>query len=241
MRISVIIPAYNEEKYIGRCLEALKRQEYDKEYEIIVADNSSTDRTGDIAREFGAKVAYEAEKGISKALMRGVTEAEGEIFIFTDADSEAPPMWLKTIDDIFGENLELAAAGGPYCFYDAPAGVNKFMKKIIFPGWKVAANGILPCVNFAVRREAYHRVGGFNPKINWGQDIDISKRLKKSGGTLFETDIFVMTSFRRYSGGYENDVMAFANAVKELAVQLGRCYLAVNFGAEYEKPQKDIR
>jgi glycosyltransferase involved in cell wall biosynthesis len=64
MFISVVVPALNEEKYVGKCLSSLRAQSYPRElYEIIVVDNASTDRTAEIARGFGVKVVYESQRG----------------------------------------------------------------------------------------------------------------------------------------------------------------------------------
>jgi hydroxyacyl-ACP dehydratase HTD2-like protein with hotdog domain len=93
----------------------------------------------------------------------------------------------------------------------------------------------------AVKREVYEKIGGFNPVINWGQDIDLSKRLKQHGKVKFDTDITVVTSFRRYSGGYDQKPIAMAHAVKELCVQLTRCYMVTKKGKVYSKTQKEIR
>jgi glycosyltransferase involved in cell wall biosynthesis len=80
MLISVVIPALNEEKYIGRCLASLRAQTHPRElYEIIVVDNASTDRTSEIARGLGAQVVHEPRRGVGWARHRGAREARGEI------------------------------------------------------------------------------------------------------------------------------------------------------------------
>ena len=79
MFISVVVPALNEEKYIGHCLSSLRAQHYPRElYEIIVVDNASTDRTAEIARRFGLKVVFEPQRGVGRARHRGAQEARGE-------------------------------------------------------------------------------------------------------------------------------------------------------------------
>lgn len=240
-RFSVIIPAYNEEKYIGRCLESLKRQNYKGFFEIIVSNNASTDDTRKVSESYGVKVVDESHKGISYALRKGVSEAVGDILVFTDADTELPPDWIEKINKKFEEDMNLYAIGGPYLFYDADVAINFFVKQFVFRIYKTLAPTILPCVNMAVRKEVYDLVGGFNTEINWGQDIDLSKRIRKHGKIEFDPQNYVITSFRRYSGGHETKIIAAAHAVKELSVQLTRCFLVVNRGKIYSKTQKEIR
>jgi glycosyltransferase involved in cell wall biosynthesis len=240
-RFTVVIPAYNEANYIGRCLESLKTQDYAGFWEVIVANNASTDRTREVAESYGFTVVDESQKGISYALRRGCAEAKGDIFLFTDADTQLPSDWISNINAKFNNDPELVAIGGPYLFYDADIAVNFLVKEFIFRIYKKIAPSILPCANMAVKKEVYEKIGGFNPIINWGQDIDLSKRLKSEGKVKFDTDITVVTSFRRYSGGYDRKPIAMAHAVKELCVQLTRCYLVTKKGKIYSKTQREIR
>ena len=86
MRVSVVIPAYNEEALIYRTLESLRKQDYQGDIETIVVDNKSTDGTARVAKALGATVVREERKGYIYALMCGFEHATGEILITTDAD-----------------------------------------------------------------------------------------------------------------------------------------------------------
>ena len=101
-KISVIVPAYNEEKLIGRCVEALKKQTYPQDqYEIIVVDNGSKDRTAAIAKEAGAHVyTYTKIQGCAASRNFGSTQAKGNIFAFTDGDSMPEQDWLEKIAEL---------------------------------------------------------------------------------------------------------------------------------------------
>jgi 1,2-diacylglycerol 3-alpha-glucosyltransferase len=85
--VSIIIPALNEEKYIEKTLKSVRRQTYPK-IEVIVVDNGSTDRTGEIAKKYANKVIVEEKRGIGIARNRGAKEAKGDILLFLDADTE---------------------------------------------------------------------------------------------------------------------------------------------------------
>jgi cellulose synthase/poly-beta-1,6-N-acetylglucosamine synthase-like glycosyltransferase len=102
-RVSIIIPARNEEKNIGRLLNSLHNQDYPgSAFEIIVIDDDSIDRTADIVRQFpGVRLVSLKEDGINaykkRAIETGIAMASGEIVITTDADCEVPPHWLETV------------------------------------------------------------------------------------------------------------------------------------------------
>ncbi len=233
---SIIIPAFNEENWIAHCLKSLKKQDYRGDFEIIVVDNASSDKTSQIANKLGAKVFFEPRKGISNALIKGVKAAQGEIFAFIDSDTIANPNWLEKINKIFEEDEKVVAAGGPYSFYDANFFINFFTRRIVVPlyrkilyqRWKG-----LPGANMAVKEDAYKKSGGFNPQMNFGQDLELSRRLAKFGKVVFDYSLSVKTSFRRYNG-------SLAKSIKELSIQIYKCHKIVTRNKIYPA-QKDIR
>src|SRR3989304_2760272 len=110
--ISVVVPAYNEEQYISSCLAAISNQDFRSSYEIIVVDNSSEDRTAEIARSFGARVLTETRRTAAAARRRGFAEARGDIIATTDADTLVPTNWLSHIHCAFQATPGLVAFGG---------------------------------------------------------------------------------------------------------------------------------
>ena len=110
--ISVVIPAYNEAKYLPKCLESIIKQTFNN-YEIIVVDNNSTDNTAWIARSFGARVVKEKIQGMIPARERGFREAKAEIIARTDADTVVTKDWLEKIFRTFQTNPEVIALSGP--------------------------------------------------------------------------------------------------------------------------------
>ena len=112
--ISVIVPAHNGEKYIAKCLEALGKSSY-KSYEIIVADDASTDNSADVCRSFGAKViSLQSRSGPSSARNAGVREASGDIILFIDADVVASQETVGRVATTFQDNPDVAAVFGSY-------------------------------------------------------------------------------------------------------------------------------
>jgi peptidoglycan/xylan/chitin deacetylase (PgdA/CDA1 family) len=219
MRFSVIIPALDEELFIGACLDSLRRQDYDGSYEVIVVDNGSRDRTSEIAGQHGARVFQEPTPGATHALIKGCAEASGEILVFTDADTEVPSDWLSRLDRHFAGDPGLAAVGGPWVFTDSGFLGNFVSRRIALPFYCrffFPAARSLSSVNMAVRRDAYQRSGGFAPQHGWGYDSELCKRLVKCGDVVFDRSLFVSTSFRRFGGTCCIPLVQSFHLVKEL-------------------------
>jgi peptidoglycan/xylan/chitin deacetylase (PgdA/CDA1 family)/GT2 family glycosyltransferase len=204
--VSVVIPAYNEENYLLSCLESIKKQDYVGEYEVIVVDNASTDNTAKIALDWGAKVAYESKRSPACARQKGAEVATGELIAFIDADTQAPAHWLSTLVSRLVREPETAVISGPYAYYDA----GKFTKITSYFGnffsiitdhlFRKAFNkgGAIWGCNFAVRRSAFWEVGGFDTNIKfYGEEYELSLRLKKAGKGGIIPRLFVLTSARR--------------------------------------------
>ena len=118
MKISVIIPAYNEAKYLGACLESIERQRVTEVCEVIVVDNGSTDATVKIAEKFsGVRIISELRKGVNKARERGRLSAIGDILAYLDADTIVPEGWFEQIVERFGRDERLVCISGPYRYY----------------------------------------------------------------------------------------------------------------------------
>ena len=116
--VSIVIPAYNEEQNIAWTLESIKLQDYQGKTELIVVDNNSTDRTGEIAKDFGAQVLLEKNKGTRFAYQKGMSEAKGEVILVTNADSIVPKNWVSSIIAVFQQDPEIVGVGTKVGFYD---------------------------------------------------------------------------------------------------------------------------
>jgi len=204
-KISVIVPAYNEENYLSACLTSLKKQQFSGGYEIIVVDNNSVDKTAQIARDFGCKVIFELKKGAGATRQAGCAVSLGEIIAFTDADTVVPENWLSTIATEFEKDKNLAAFGGLYflssgsiftrlvvSFFVYPA---HFLDKLYNNGWNLSG------ANFAVRKTCFLKTGGFNVNLQINEEYDISQRIRKFGKVKLAPYFLVKTSGRGYEYG----------------------------------------
>ena len=206
VKISVIIPARNEEKYIEFCINSVKSQNF-KDYEIIVVDNGSTDKTSEIAKKLGAKVVFEPRVGLPRARETGRRAANGEILLYIDADTIIPPSHLSKVSEFFANHSEAVATTNPYTFYDGNWKTNIFIWfvfKFTFPlyHWLLGAFKLPQFVlggSFAVRKYILEKTGGFNTNLTfYGEDADISIRISKQGLIAFLPGLRTSTSARRY-------------------------------------------
>lgn len=180
MKISVIIPAFNEERLISETLRQVKaataafaRRAW--ETEIIVCDNNSTDGTAELARAGGAVVVFELVNQIARARNRGAATAVGDWLIFVDADSHpSVELFIEVADQIQGGRC---LAGGCTVRLEGhyPVGdlISRLWNSISRVG-KLLAGSFIFC-----EATAFRQVEGFNNELFAAEEIDLSRRLKQ--------------------------------------------------------------
>lgn len=209
MTISVIVCAHNEERFVAACLYSLLAQSRRPD-EIILINNASDDATGIIARGIpGVRVIDERRKGLVVARERGRLEASGDLLVYVDADCRAPLMWLDKIERRFRETPALLALSGNYRFYDWDWWGRTLLRAYDFtlgPATHILVKYVLRIGvvfyggNFAVRRDALDRIGGFDTRIEFhGEDTNLGRRLSAIGNVELRYDCFLFTSARRYN------------------------------------------
>ena len=209
MKLSIVIPAHNEQAYIAACLESVGAEisRNPCEAEVIVVNNASSDNTGEIARAFsGVLVVDEPKKGLSRARNTGFLHSTGDIIANVDADMILPRGWVKTVLDEFRLNENLVALSGPVIHYDLP-GTTRVLVRIYYLAavgvhfiyHRVLRKGaVLQGGNFVVRRSALERVGGFDERFEfYGEDTDIGWRLGRLGDVKFTSRLPMYASGRR--------------------------------------------
>ena len=180
MKLSIVVPAFNEEKLIAQSLAAIgtaaaafARRGWDAE--LIVCDNNSTDRTAAIAREAGATVVFEPVNQISRARNAGAAQARGDWMVFVDADSWPTP---ELFDDA-AQAIERGdcLAGGAAVSYDT----ERLDVRIPLAMWnavsrlmKWAAGSFMFC-----EAAAFREVGAFSETLYAAEEVDLFRRLKK--------------------------------------------------------------
>lgn len=217
MKVSIIIPAYNEEESIERTIKSLLNQSY-KDFEIVVVDNNSKDKTREIASKY-VKTVTESRQGYIFAVMRGVQETSGEILTICDADSIYPKKWLEKMMKSF-KKKSVVATYGTAMFYDT----GKFMvfaSLILYTMFlwfsKFLSLDNTAGFNFLFTRDSYLKTGGYDPNWKWGSpDIDLGRRLKKFGKIKLR-NVVVMTSARRFKkGGFIKTTKMFISMWRQM-------------------------
>ena len=177
--VSVVINVFNAEPYLAEAIDSVLAQTY-QDFELIVVDDGSTDRTGDVARGYGDKLRYERQEngGIGSARNRGIGLAQGEFFAFLDADDRYVPDKLERQLAAFGEDPSLEMVFGH---------VREFLSPDLDPD--IAARIRPPVENapwrmtnlMLVRREAYFRAGPFSETLKVGVGVDWYARATEAG------------------------------------------------------------
>ena len=227
--ISIVIPAFNEEQLLPQCLKSLQNQDYTGDYEIIVADNGSTDDTRKIARQFGARVISCSRKGPIYARQAGASAACGDIIVQADADTLYPEDWLSRIARHFSTHPESAALAGRYVYRSDPywAKLEYFLRHtanllcLLF----LRNAGCVSGANFAFRREAFLKVNGYNPRALSPDQWGIAHRLSKASKVSYDKNLVVVTSRRRVQKPFGIIVWEFtANVSRVLLYFLKYCF-----------------
>ena len=210
--ISVVVPALNEEKNLPACLTSLKNQQLDGAFEVIVVDNGSADKTSEVAVRYGATVIKCPRKGVVYARQAGAEAARGDIIAQADADTVYPAGWLNRMQTYFEAHASSAGLAGRY-EYVQPVWWLPFERTFrrclnalssVFLRWPASVSG----ANFAFRRSAFIRAGGYDPASLYPDQWGIARRVSRFGRVKYDHASVVLTSSRRvakpvYVIGYE--------------------------------------
>lgn len=207
MKTSVVIPAYNEGKYIGTLLEKLFHQTVPPD-EIIVVDNNCTDDTVEIAKKYDVQIIREKKQGIVYSRNTGFNAAKYDLIIRLDADTIPPKDYIEKVKKIFGK-YDVVAVSGNVKFYGLPTMLPTFW--IEFPFTRSAkfmlSHDTLMGPNLALTRKVWNKAKYemCEDGENMHEDIDLSIHIAKYGKIKFDPKLFVQASSRRI----KNDPYSF--------------------------------
>ena len=205
MKLTIIIPAFNEEAYLPSTLDAIQtaaanlRAHSNAEVEIIVVDNNSVDDTAAVAQSNGATVAHEPVQGIARARNAGAAHAEGDVLVFVDADVYLPDTLLETIHTAMSDP---ACVGGAV---DVDYRPKRRSMWLYLRAWRLLSRltGMAQGATQFCRKPVFEEVGGYDEKAWIGEDADffwaLKKLAKRTGRTVrFIEDPRVQASSRRF-------------------------------------------
>jgi glycosyltransferase involved in cell wall biosynthesis len=199
--ISFVVPAHNEEGVLGETLRVLfgSARALGEAFEVIVVDDASTDRTGEIARQMGARVERVELRQISAVRNAGARAALGEILVFVDADTLVGEATLRAAWAALADG---AIGGGAKVKLDREAPLwGKLATWMIAQIW-FRLRWAAGCFMF-VRRDAFKKVGGFDEMYFLGEEMYLSKALKREGKFVIVGEAVVTSArkFRTYTAG----------------------------------------
>lgn len=193
MKLSLVIPTYNEEKYIEKCLESIKNQTVAPD-EIILVDNNSKDNTVKIAKKFKIKIINEKQQGISFARNRGFNEAKYDIIARCDADCILPNTWIEQIKEDF-KSKNIDALGGPLYYFDIIIPNKKIFVAFIKLMKVILGHYPLIGPNMIVTKNIWNKVKKLvcNDNNLVHEDIDLAIHINKIGGKIKYDDKLINT------------------------------------------------
>ena len=207
MKVSVVIPAYNEASNIAETIRAVLAQEY-ADFEVIVVNNASTDNTAEIVSQFPVTLVHETRKGLLWARECGRIHAKGDIIANIDADCIPEKNWISKAVTYFNTE-KIVAVTGPYDYYDG----HPFFRTTSLLLQKYAYTLLSECIqlpfirsgavliggNNFIRASVLQQAGGYNTDLTfYGEDTDTAKRIAPYGKVLFRPHLTIKTSARRF-------------------------------------------
>jgi glycosyltransferase involved in cell wall biosynthesis len=196
LTISVIIPAHNEESYLGATLENLQQQTYPF-HEVIVVTNGCNDNTAAVAREKCDKLVVLTEKALCKARNVGAAKARGDLLVFLDADTLLDDEALAVIARDFPRGASSATIHGRPDRFRVVYALIYFLKNVLHR-FKLhyGSSGVIVCW-----RDNFREIGGFNEALQVKENHDLMLRLRKFGPYKYISGTSAVTSMRRYEKG----------------------------------------
>ena len=210
--ISVVIPVHNERDEIRSCLDAFARQTCQRPFEILVVDNNCTDDTAEVVQAFAderptlsVRVVRERQRGVAAASQAGFDAAQHGIIARTDADTIVDAQWLAAIADGFRDERVAALCG--HVGFREPQPLQRWLQLERLIGLHQRTHIRLGKphfwgFNFAVRREAFRRAGGFDTRLKLAEDLDLGLRIQavldRDERIAYAPAMRVASSSRRY-------------------------------------------
>lgn len=200
VKVSVIIPAYNEEKNIRKCIVAIQNQT-SKPDEIIVVDNNSTDKTSEIAKSMGVQVVFESRKGTSYARNAGYEKSHGDIILRTDADTIVPKNWVERMKEGFSRK-EVGIVCGGVRYYNNH--LNWISHLLIFWVDDFFGYKAITGPNYGIRRTVWEKIKKdiHNDNRKFHEDLDLAIHAQNHCQYVRYYDLLVSSSTRLFSSYY---------------------------------------
>ena len=192
MKVSIIIPTYNEKEHLPGCLNSISHLDYPKEnIEVIVVDNGSTDQTREIAKSHNVKVLCDNHVNVSGLRNLGAKHSNGDILAFIDADCVVSRRWLKNASKYLNEE-DVVAWGSPPTLPEDPTWVQQIWYLIRQKENQVQEVDWLETMNLFVRKDLFFEISGFNDSLVTCEDVDFCYRVRHHGRIISDDRLEVI-------------------------------------------------
>lgn len=236
--LSVVIPAYNEAKDLPKLVESVRR-EMTMEVEIVVVDNGSTDGTGQLAHRLGCRVIDAPDRMYPAAARNyGAQHCHSPVLVFLDADVIVTKTWAREVERLTRDQrfLEGWSVTGDSCHISkSPSWIERFWFEPLRRNGRSFVNG----ANMVISRKAFETSGGFNPKLETGEDVEFSERAMKLGIAVelnpnlvvhhegFPKNLRSFFAREKWHGVGDFSSLAFfkRSKVAQVVALIGLCYL----------------
>jgi glycosyltransferase involved in cell wall biosynthesis len=196
MRVSVAVPAYNEEKVIAETLKSLKRQTVP--CEVIVCDNNSSDRTYEIARKYADRVVREKRQGVAHAFNAACRAATGDLIAFTGADCIVPRNWIERFLPLFRDRHVIACFGPVHSTGRSYRRALKYYSIFHMVIVRLKITWGISDANMIMRRSILERAGYFDTHVQMMEDSHLIRKIRRYGTFRFLKYNVVRTSPRKF-------------------------------------------
>lgn len=182
IEVTIVLPAFNEERYLKNCLDSLMTLDFPKEkLEIILVDNGSTDNTLSIAKQYPIKVLEKHNAKVGAVRNFGAQQAQGKYIVFLDSDCVTEPHWLGSGISKLSQNPGMVL-GGQCILRENPYWLEKYW--ILNNSKTRAYQTTLIGACIFVEKSMFFKVGGFDESLNSGEDCDLTLKLRKAGAKV---------------------------------------------------------
>ena len=213
IKISIIVPSYNQAVYLEETLNSITEQGYDN-VEILVIDGASTDHTVDVIKIFEEKIAYwvsEKDKGQSEAINKGLAKATGDVITWLNSDDLYEKDTLAKVADIFSNPSIDVICGDCYFFYEgnpsqdyvSQHGEISFDRTIQY--WKTNPPAIPPQPSVFLRKKVWDKIGGVDESLRYGMDYDLWLRVLEHFQIQYVPELFSRYRFHTNSKSHSDD------------------------------------
>lgn len=195
MEVSVVVPAFNEERMLDQTLRSLKYQTVP--CEIVVCDNNSTDNTFEIAKKYADKALREKRQGATHALNKGMKSSSGDLVAITGADCVVPPNWVENFIKVFKDPNVIACYGPVNPLENRHKTYFSILNYAEMICIKTGLWFVVQGANCMFRRDILEKVGYFDPNVELFEENGFFKRIRKMGKIKFLKRNFIKASTRR--------------------------------------------